>query len=123
MFLFDFIFLNLKKLTEKETKLLNGDANIFESINEIKYRKAMATKENLYKKNVNQLKSSNSAVENARKVLEEQHKKDITDCTNEFNAAVKPILEKYGCTTIIVGEFIGSQLRTSLQIVKAQSNN
>ena len=81
-----------------------------------------ATKNKTGKSNV--MKATKTAKEislqQAQAKIDEQQKQDVMNCTREFNEAVKPILEKYGCTTVIIGDFVGANVRTSLQIVKAQ---
>lgn len=55
----------------------------------------------------------------AKELLDQKNKQDVDLCIKEFNEAIKPILEKYGCTLVVSGEFYGDKCKPVLRIVKS----
>lgn len=69
-------------------------------------------------KNKTMAKKNESEKEKALRVIEESNKKDIEECQKELDNAIKPILEKYGCSLVMSGRFEGNQIEAGMIIVK-----
>lgn len=61
-------------------------------------------------------------IESAKKIIEDQYRKDVQDCLNELNDVklniIQPILEKYGCREMKQLQLVGDRIVVSDTIDK-----